>query len=282
MNILVFDIETIPDIELGRKIYGLDSLDDADTLQAMKKLNIQKSGNDFFPLFMHRIVAISLVLKTNSNLNIWSLGNVDCNEQELLQRFFDGIERYTPTIISWNGTNFDLPVIHYRALKYGISGSRYWETGKHDPNFKWNNYLNRYHERHTDIMDSLAGFSPRAITSLENTALLINLPGKMGIDGSKVYDMYNQGNIQDIRDYCEIDVLNTYLIFLKFELIKNNLDNEQYNEKINEAKEFLTNSEQNHFHKYLDTWNSNNNKDQRLSLKKSDKILAQDLERTPP
>ena len=223
MNILVFDIETIPDIKLGKNIYNIDGIEDNEALQAIRKLHAQKYGHDFLPLFLHEIVSISLVLKTNSTFKIWSLGDQKSNEHELLERFFEGIEKYTPTIISWNGTNFDLPVIHYRALKHGIPGSRYWESGKHDPNFKWNNYLNRYHERHTDIMDTIAGFSPKAITSLENTAILLNLPGKMGIDGSKVYDMHSSGNIKAIRDYCEVDVLNTYLIFLRLELIRNNL-----------------------------------------------------------
>ena len=192
MNTLVFDIETIPDIDLGKKVYGIDGLSDADTLEAMKTLQAQKTpGNTFFPLFLHKIVAISLVLKTNTSFNIWSLGNTDSNEQELLKRFFAGLEQYSPTIVSWNGTNFDLPVIHYRSLKNSVVGEKYWETGKTDPGFKWNNYINRYHERHSDIMDILAGFSPRANASLENVSLMLDLPGKMGIDGSKVYDMYS-------------------------------------------------------------------------------------------
>lgn len=254
MNILVFDIETIPDLELGKKIYSLDSNDDSAILEAMKKIQIGKTGNDFFPLFMHKIVTISLVLKTNNTLKIWSLGSETSAEPELLQRFFDGIEQYSPVLVSWNGTNFDLPVIQYRALKHGIIGSRYWETGKHDQSFKWNNYLNRYHERHTDIMDQLSGFSSRAITSLENTSLMLDLPGKMGIDGSKVHTMYQEGQIQQIREYCEIDVLNTYLVFLKFELIRNNITTQQYDNYITEVKNLLQKSSQQHFLQYCKLW----------------------------
>lgn len=256
MNILVFDIETIPDIQLGKKTYGISSASDNDALEEMRKIQTEKSGSDFFPLFLHRIVTISIVLKTSNQLKIWSLGETDSPEEELLQRFFDGIEQYTPTIVSWNGTNFDLPVIHYRALKHGTVAGRYWENGKHDQNFKWNNYINRYHDRHSDVMDQIAGFSSRAITSLENISLMLGLPGKMGIDGSKVYDMFTSGNIQDIRDYCEIDVLNTYLVFLRFELIRNNISENKYLECVQEARDLLSNSPGAHFTKYLQLWDN--------------------------
>ncbi len=255
MNTLVFDIETIPDIELGKKVYDIKGLNDEETFNAMQSLLAQKTpGNTFFPLFMHKIVAISLVLKTNSSFKIWSLGNIDSSETEILSRFFDGLAQYSPTIVSWNGTNFDLPVIHYRALKNAVVGERYWETGKTDQSFKWNNYINRYHERHTDIMDVLAGFSPRANASLQNISLMLGLPGKMGIDGSKVHDMYKQNKIEAIRDYCEVDVLNTYLVYLRFELIKNQLSKEQYSNNIEEVKNFLHTSDKEHFSKYLDIW----------------------------
>ena len=70
-----------------------------------------------------------------------------------MKRFFDGIERYSPTLVSWNGGGFDLPVMHYRALINGVTAPRYWETGNDDASFRYNNYLGRYHWRHTDLMD---------------------------------------------------------------------------------------------------------------------------------
>ncbi len=79
-------------------------------------------------------------------------------EKELIERFYDGIDRFTPNLVSWNG-GFDLPVLHYRALKHGVPGRRYWETGNEDTSFKWNNYLSRYHQRHLDLMDVLAMYN---------------------------------------------------------------------------------------------------------------------------
>ena len=117
---------------------------------------------------------------------MWSLGEPDSSEAELIQRFYDGIERYTPQLVSWNGGGFDLPVLHYRALIHGVAAARYWDWGDDDKEFKWNNYLSRYHTRHLDLMDVLAMYQPRANAPLDQMAKLCGFPGKLGMDGSKV------------------------------------------------------------------------------------------------
>src|SRR3989344_9598943 len=173
MNILAFDIETIPDVATGRKLYGLDGLSDKGTGQAMfAKRREQNGESDFLRHHLHRVAAISAVLRREDSLRVWSLGEEDSSEADLIQRFFDGIERYTPTLVSWNGSGFDLPVLHYRSLLHSIAANRYWETGDCDSSFKWNNYLNRYHERHTDLMDVLACYSGRANASLNDIATM--------------------------------------------------------------------------------------------------------------
>ncbi|MFX8668472.1 3'-5' exonuclease, partial [Acinetobacter baumannii] len=88
--------------------------------------------------------------------------------------------------------------------------------------------LNRYHERHTDLMDVLSGFQARAVAPLDKISQLLNLPGKLGESGAKVWDYFHQGDIERIRHYCETDVLNTYLIYLRYQLIRNKLTPEQY------------------------------------------------------
>ena len=139
MNVLVFDIETIPDLDGGRKIYDLDGLNDKDTASALLNLRRQENGTEFLRLHLHRIVAISVVLRSTQGVKVWSLGDEDSTEKELIERFYDGIERFTPNLVSWNGGGFDLPVLHYRALKHGVQARRYWDTGNEDSSFKWNN-----------------------------------------------------------------------------------------------------------------------------------------------
>ena len=216
MNIFVFDIETIPDIDGCRRLYDLHGLSDDDVAKAVFHKRRQQANTEFLRHHLHRVVAISAVLRTREHFKVWSLGDLDSSEQDLLERFYSGIERYTPRLVSWNGSGFDLPVIHYRSLLYPINAEHYWETGQNDTNFRYNNYLSRFHDRHTDLMDVLAAYQPRASAPLDEIASLCGFPGKMGMDGSKVWDSYARGDIQSIRDYCETDVLNTYLVYLNF------------------------------------------------------------------
>ncbi|HEX2138324.1 MAG TPA: 3'-5' exonuclease, partial [Woeseiaceae bacterium] len=216
--------ETVPDVEFGRRLWQLDGLADDDVARAMGFLRQQATGSEFLPLHLHRVVAISVALRTADTFRVWSLGDRDSDEKELVQRFFDGIERYAPELISWNGSGFDLPVLHYRALRHGIQAPRYWETGDGNREFRYNNYLSRFHWRHLDLMDVLSAFQGRGRASLDQIALLLGFPGKLGMSGDRVWQAWLDGGIDDIRNYCETDVLNTYLVYLRFEYMRGKLD----------------------------------------------------------
>jgi predicted PolB exonuclease-like 3'-5' exonuclease len=232
MSTLVFDIETIPDVDSGRKLYDLQGLSDEETAHAMYALRRAKVGHEFLPHHLQKIVAISLVLATSDQIKVWSLGDENSNEKELITRFFTGIEKHMPTLVSWNGCGFDLPVLHYRALYHGIPAPLYWECGDNQPTFRFNNYLNRFHYRHLDLMDVLAGYQNRAFAPLDEIASMLGFPGKMGMSGSKVWGEYLAGNLKSIRDYCETDVLNTYCVFLRFELIRGIINQQEYSQTI--------------------------------------------------
>ena len=201
MHCFAFDIETVPDTELGRRLFDLDGLDDEDVAKAMFALRKQQTGDEFLALHCHRVVAISVAMRTGNQFRVWSLGELEADEAELIRRFYDGLERYTPDLVSWNGSGFDLPVLHYRALRHGIAAPRYWEMGDDDQAFRWNNYLNRFHWRHTDLMDVLSGFQGRARAPLDQIAVMLGFPGKLGMSGAHVWDAYRGGRLQAIRDY---------------------------------------------------------------------------------
>ena len=207
MNVLCFDIETIPDIELGRRIYALGDLDDESVAKVMRFKQLQARQTDFLPLTQHSVIVISAVLRDSDGLHIFSLGEGQGGEREIVQRFFDGIERRAPDLVSWNGGGFDLPVLHYRALKHGINAARYWEVGDSERDWRFNNYLSRFHWRHIDLMDVLAGFQAGGRASLEHTAQLLGLPGKLGMSGAEVWGYYQAGRRAEIERYCETDVL---------------------------------------------------------------------------
>ena len=254
MNTLVFDIETVPDVELGRRLYDLDGLDDAAVAKAMVAKQRQARQTDFLPPPLQRVVAISAVLRSRDGLKIFSLGDEQSPERELVQRFFDGLERYLPTLVSWNGSGFDLPVLSYRALRHGLNARRYWEVGESDREFRFNNYLSRYHWRHIDLMDVLAGYGASGRASLETVAQLVGLPGKLGIGGANVWAAYQRGELAAIRNYCETDVLNTYLIFLRFELTRGELDAASYQKEIDVVEAKLAESPQPHLKEFLELW----------------------------
>lgn len=254
MNILVFDIETVPDVDLGRRLYGLEGLSDEQVAKAMFTLRRNVTGGEFLSLEQHRVVAISCVLRSREGLRVWSLGDPSSTEAELIERFYDGIEKFTPDLVSWNGSGFDLPVLHYRALRAGIQATRYWQTGDDDSAFRYNNYLSRFHWRHTDLMDVLSGFQSRARVSLENAACLLGLPGKLGFSGAQVWGEWLAGDLVRIRRYCETDVLNTYLVYLRFDLMRGRLTSERYAEEVERVKGVLRAGKEPHFAEFLHAW----------------------------
>ena len=254
MNTLIFDIETVPDVQFGRALYGLEGLEDEQVAKAMFTLRRQSHGDEFLPHLQQRIVAISCVLRGRDSLSVWSLGEPASEEPELVQRFFEGLERFSPDLVSWNGGGFDLPVLHYRALRAGVQAARYWETGQEDTAFRYNNYLSRFHWRHIDLMDVLAGFQPRARASLADTALLLGLPGKLGFSGAQVWQAWLAGQVVRIRQYCETDVLNTYLIYLRFELMRGRFSRERYAEEIERVKILLRSSTEPYLQEFLAAW----------------------------
>lgn len=255
MNIFVFDIETIPDVEGGRRVYELEGLSDRDVAAVMFHKRRQETGeSDFLRHPLHRVVAISAVLRTADRFNVWSLGTPESDEGDIIRRFFDGIERFTPTMVSWNGSGFDLPVLHYRALIHGISAPRYWDTGDFDRDFRWNNYISRFHWRHIDLMDVVSGYQARAVAPLDQIATLLGLPGKMGMSGAKVWDHYLDGDIVGIRNYCETDVLNTYLVYLRFELMRGQLTQEAYLAECQIVRDGLSSENKPHLTAFLEAW----------------------------
>jgi len=254
MHCFSFDIETVPDVEFGRRAYQLDDLSDEDVASAMTFLRQQATGSEFLPLYLHRVVAISVALRTKDGFRVWSLGDRDAGEAELIGRFFDGLERYSPDLISWNGSGFDLPVLHYRALRHGVQAPRYWEMGDSDRDFRYNNYLSRYHWRHIDLMDVLSGFQPRGGAKLDQVAALLGFPGKLGMSGDKVWRSWLDGGIDEIRNYCETDVLNTYLIYLRFEHMRGKLDATDLKREFDLVRSTLATMNLPHLNEFAAAW----------------------------
>jgi predicted PolB exonuclease-like 3'-5' exonuclease len=253
--ILVFDIETVPDVTGARRLRpAWSNLSDAELAQRLFDERREKTGSDFLPLHLHRVVAISCVFRDDSGFRVRSIGTAEDDEGRLIQSFFATVERYTPQLVSWNGGGFDLPVLHYRGLIHGVHAARYWELGEDDRDFRYNNYISRYHTRHIDLMDLLAMYQPRASAPLDDLAKLCGFAGKLGMDGSKVWEAFQAGGIEQIRNYCETDVVNTYLLYTRFQRLRGVLDEAACMAEEGLVRETLTALPQPHWQEYLNAW----------------------------
>ncbi|MBL8446857.1 MAG: 3'-5' exonuclease [Zoogloeaceae bacterium] len=259
MATLVFDIETVPDVAGLRKLHGLPAdLSDYEVAELGFQRRRAATGNDFLPHYLQRVVTISCVLRDPGQFRVFSLSEPESGEGEIIQRFFDGIEKFAPQLVTWNGGGFDLPVLHYRGMMHGVTAPRYWDLGDGDyadsRDFKWNNYISRYHLRHLDLMDLLALYQPRANAPLDDLAKLMGFPGKLGMDGSAVWSAYQAGRIGEIRDYCETDVVNTYLVFLRFQQMRGQLDEVAFGAECDVVRESLSRIGAPHWREFLAAW----------------------------
>ncbi len=253
--VLAFDIETVPDVAGIRKLYELpEDLPDRDVAElAFQKRRVQ-TGNDFLPPHLQRVIVISCVARDEEGVKIFSIGEPERDEKTIIHRFFDAIERNVPQLVSWNGKGFDIPVLNHRALIHGVCCTKFWENGDEDQSFRYNNYTNRYQTRHLDLMDQLAMFNARGFAPLDDMARLASLPGKHGVGGAEVWPEYQKGNLKAIRDYCEADVVNTFLLFQRFQVVRGLVTPEQYEAECATLRSTLEKRTEPHWKEFLSRW----------------------------
>jgi 3'-5' exonuclease len=252
---LVFDLETIPDV-VGIRALRPEwaQLDDAAVAGNAMAARKEKTGSDFLPLHLHKVIAIGCLFRDQDSVKVRCLGEPKDSETKIIQDFYKIIERHTPTLVSWNGSGFDLQVLHYRGLINGVVAPRYWDMGQDDRDFKYNNYLSRYHNRHTDLMDLLALYNGRANAPLDELAKLCGFPGKLGMDGSQVWGAFQAGQLTQIRDYCETDVANTYLLYVRWQKMQGALSEESYLQELKLVRDSISANNAPHWREFLAAW----------------------------
>jgi predicted PolB exonuclease-like 3'-5' exonuclease len=251
--ILAFDIETVPDVAGMRQLYDLPAdLAEAEVAEvAFQKRRVQSGGaSDFLPVHLQRVVVISCVLRNDEGIRIFSIGEPEADEATAIQRFFDGINKYAPQLVSWNGRSFDLPVLVNRGLVHGVAAACFWNT---DDDNKYNNYINRFHDRHCDLMDVLSLYGGRGVP-LDELARLAGLPGKLGVGGGAVWESWLGGGIEAIRNYCEADTVNTYLLYLRFQLMRCSYTPERYQSELALLRSTLEQRAEPHWREFLSLW----------------------------
>ena len=253
--VLVFDLETVPDVDGLRRLHPEWALLEAPAVaEAAFAERRERTGSEFLPLHLHRVVAVGCAMRDDNGFRVRCLGSAADGEAKLVHDFFRLIDRYTPQLVSWNGGGFDLPVLHYRGLIHGATAARYWEQGDDDRDFRRNNYLGRYHARHVDLMDVLALYQGRAVAPLDEIAKLAGVAGKLGMGGAQVWGAWCNGEIERIRNYCETDVVNTYLVYCRFQKMRGQLTGAEYDEELERVRAVLAASGAPHWREFLEAW----------------------------
>ena len=260
--VLVFDIETIPDVAGLRTLRQMDpDTDDAGVYAAEMAERKERGKGDFMPLYLQRILVISCVFRNADGMRIHSIvdrgSDGASQEGRVVQSFFNLVERHEPQLVSWNGGGFDLPVLHYRGMRHGVVASKYWDMGQDpgsDREYRYNNYIGRYHTRHLDLMDLLAMYQGRANAPLDAMAKICGFPGKLGMDGSQVYAAFLDGKRDEIAQYCETDVMNTYLLYCRFQKMRGGFTEGEYDREIAYVRETLGAIDAPHWKQYVAAW----------------------------
>ena len=235
MAYAVFDIETRIDKGLVNAVYAPDEgLSDEEAYQRTRAQLLEDHGSDFFPPPFH--VPIVIVAGTVSGdfelTNVEEVGGAGCSEEAMVRAFWERVEQYRGTLVSFNGRNFDLPVLELRALKYGCAAPRYF-NGK-------SGHRHRYSEQgHYDLFDFLSNFGvTRLRGGFHLLARLVGLPGKDGISGKDVQRLWEEGRGAEIVSYCRRDVIQTYLLFLRVEVMRGRLSEARHAQVVERAEPF--------------------------------------------
>ena len=262
-SLLVFDIETVPDTDAVANLTGFAEPGVAARRAELERyhLEITEGRNPFPRQPFHKVVAISFLraeIEGDGGTEAYYLqelrsgGSETSDEKELVAGFFQFFERHKPRLVSFNGRTFDLPVLKYRAMKHGIAARYLYAAGD-----KWNSYTSRYaSDWHCDLLEVLSDFGASARVKLDEVCAVMGFPGKFGVEGSRVAEMIDKGEIGAVRDYCETDVLNTYLVYLRYQLHTGTLTLDGYNRAVADLVSLIRaeGAERPHLTAFLEAW----------------------------
>ena len=233
MRYTILDIETRIDKPLVRQVYCPDTdISDEDAYRQVQQQLKQEQGSDFFPLSFHIPISIAVGQVTEERVltTVETLGGENADEETIARTFWQRLERFRGTLVSFNGRGFDLPVLELQAIKYGCPAPHYF-SGKARHRF--------IEEGHYDLYDFVTNYGAQRLRGgLNLLAKMIGLPGKVGIDGSMVQQYWEDGRVAEIHRYCRHDVIQTYFVFLRIELVRGRLTHQQYERALEQSAAF--------------------------------------------
>jgi 3'-5' exonuclease len=210
-TVIVWDLETVPDLAAAARMLGMTGMADAAVREAM--------GDGFPKPPLHKIVCIGALVASRQpeGWRVDALGAPHIGERteaELITSFVERIGQLRPQLITFNGHGFDLPVLRYRAMVNRVPAA----------GLQARQYFHRYTEDALDLCDVLGSYVPGGRVKLDDVSKILGLKGKPeGVDGGRVEEMVNSGQIEEVARYCESDVLNTYRLWLIYELFRGSI-----------------------------------------------------------
>ncbi|MEY4177401.1 MAG: hypothetical protein RLY70_975 [Planctomycetota bacterium] len=265
---LVFDVESVADARLVAKLrYPESGLEPAEAVRRYRAELMAANGTDFIPYTYQLPIAI-VVAKVSKDFRLLDLVSLDepqFRPHVLTERFWRGWDVYKePTLVSFNGRTFDVPLLELAAFRFGISLASWFKVNAKT----YDQPRNRYNiEAHLDLNDVLTNFgASRFSGGLNLAANLLGKPGKIDVKGHMVQDLYDSGRLGEISDYCRCDVLDTYFVFLRTAVLLGQLTLDDEQQRVADAKQWVveraTNSEA--FQLYLNYWGDWQNPWQRV------------------
>ena len=258
VKFLVFDVESVADGALVSKLrYPGQKLPPQEAIRKYRDELLAKFETDFIPYTFQFPISV-IVAKVAADLRILDIVALDDPQfrpHVITDHFWRGWEAYKrPTLVSFNGRTFDVPLLELAAFRYGINLQRWFNLqGK-----TYEQPRNRYNtESHLDVHDILTNFgATRFNGGLNLAANILGKPGKMEVQGHMVQDLYDEGKLAEINDYCRCDVLDTYFVFLRSCVVLGSISLEREQELISLTKTWL---EERHetsaaYRNYLESW----------------------------
>lgn len=255
---LLFDVESVADgAAIARTRYPNRSFSPTQAIAAFRQDLIAETGRDFIPYTYHIPVAVvaAKIRDDYSLVEIVSLDEPHHRPPVITKYFWMGWERYNhPTFVTFNGRSFDLPLMELSAFRYGVSVPAWFNI--FDKSFEQNR--NRYNlHSHIDLHEILTNFGSTWFRGgLNLAAYLVNKPGKIDVSGNMVQDLFAQGKVGEINEYCRCDVLDTYFVFLRVQVLMGRLtlDKERY--LTDQTKAMLEQQSDKHpaYKTYLQQW----------------------------
>ena len=241
---LVFDVESVADAALVSRLrYPGQGLEPDEAVKRYRAELMEKNDSDFIPYTYQMPISI-VVAKVAADFRLIDLIALDepqFRSHVMTAHFWQGWEAYRKksplTIVSFNGRTFDVPLLELAAFRFGLPLPGWFNQSAKT----YEQPRNRYNaEAHLDLQETLTNFgASRFSGGLNLAANLLGKPGKMDVQGYMVQDLFNEGRIAEINDYCRCDVLDTYFVFLRGHVVLGQLKLEEEQKIIAETKAWL-------------------------------------------